>query len=350
MASGADVLAAAGQRALFAMRRRARELGASLPEQQCRLFDIFVRPVLSYGCEVWGVDLLPRADCSSERVHRWFCRRVQSLPKQASSAVALAELGRWPLHLFWVQQPVRFWNRLQSLQPEDDRLLRSAFADNLQLMQSRADLAAGSPCWCRKWHAFLQSAPTDTGTLVWLTPLREADVLERATKAYIQRATEPATVASSAAGDQPAGPPAPEPEPAPPNKFSYYLAHIRGPQPLGEMAPHLTSVFDCRHRTALSRFRTSCHDLRIQRERYLPPALKAPRHERTCLVCASPQVEDESLAVFTCPLYDDLRCQFADLFASPDLPLSVTSFLSQNQIRLAQFVYESSVLRRLMRV
>lgn len=140
----ADVLARAGRQALFAMRRRAWELGACTVQQQCQLFDLFVKPVLSYGCEVWAVDLLLRADCSSvERVHRWFCRRLQGLPTQVSSAVALAELGRQPLHLFWVQQLARFWNRLQASMAEPDRPLGWAAADNLALLREGCDAAAG---------------------------------------------------------------------------------------------------------------------------------------------------------------------------------------------------------------
>ena len=42
--SCADILAQAGQQALFAMRRRARELGACLVEHQLQLFDLFVTP------------------------------------------------------------------------------------------------------------------------------------------------------------------------------------------------------------------------------------------------------------------------------------------------------------------
>ncbi|KAI3430912.1 hypothetical protein D9Q98_009321 [Chlorella vulgaris] len=123
-ASCADVLAKAGRQAMFAMRRRAWELGACLVEQQCMLFDVFVKPVLSYGCELWGVDVLLRPDCSSvERVHRWFCRRVQGLPKQVTAAISLAELGRQPLQSFWIQQLVRFWNRLQNSAADEDRVL-----------------------------------------------------------------------------------------------------------------------------------------------------------------------------------------------------------------------------------
>ena len=66
---------------MHAMRRRAWELGACSVEQQCMLFDVFVTPVLSYGCELWGPDLLLGTACSSvERVHRWFCRRIKGSP------------------------------------------------------------------------------------------------------------------------------------------------------------------------------------------------------------------------------------------------------------------------------
>ncbi|KAI3438346.1 hypothetical protein D9Q98_000779 [Chlorella vulgaris] len=171
-ASCADVLAKAGRQAMFAMRRRAWELGACLVEQQCMLFDVFVKPVLSYGCELWGVDVLLRPDCSSvERVHRWFCRRVQGLPKQVTAAISLAELGRQPLQSFWIQQLVRFWNRLQNSAADEDRVLGWAFKDNLELMREGGDLAAGSACWSRRWLHVLQSAPPASGTLEWLTEL-----------------------------------------------------------------------------------------------------------------------------------------------------------------------------------
>ncbi|KAI3428391.1 hypothetical protein D9Q98_006771 [Chlorella vulgaris] len=186
-ASCADVLAKAGRQAMFAMRRRAWELGACLVEQQCMLFDVFVKPVLSYGCELWGVDVLLRPDCSSvERVHRWFCRRVQGLPKQVTAAISLAELGRQPLQSFWIQQLVRFWNRLQNSAVDEDRVLGWAFKDNLELMREGGDLAAGSACWSRRWLHVLQSAPPASGTLEGLTELDEAAVIERAAAAYLR--------------------------------------------------------------------------------------------------------------------------------------------------------------------
>jgi hypothetical protein len=322
-ASCADTLALSGRKALFAMRRRAFELGATSVEQQCMLFDTLVKPVLSYGCEIWGVDLLTQAHGSSaaERVLSLFCRRVQGLPRQVPCAVALAELGRTPLHLFWTQQLLRYWNHLQTCMEDPNRPLGWALADNLDLMRSGLDLAAGSPCWARRWQQALQSAPTETGTFLWLTKLDEGAVMQRAEEAYASQCRQS-------------------------TKFAYYLDCIRDDLPLSQPAPHLSTVPNPSHRISLSRFRTSCHDLRIERERYLPQAIKAPRHERICLQCAHPfAIEDEPHMVFHCPLYERLRFEHADIFP-PDLPLTIPCFLSQDSTKVASFIHNCSVLRR----
>ncbi len=342
----AEELAAAGRRALLAVRRRAWELGACAVEHQLQLFDIFVQPILSYGCEVWGVDLLGQPDNAPERVHRWFGRRLLGLPQSATAAVVLAELGRWPLHVHWVRQLVRFWNRLLSME-EPDRLVKWAFQDNLSLMQEGLDLAAGSPCWCRKWFQYLQSAPTTSGTLVWLTELQEDALVERAKAAYLAAAAAPrqeagVTGAAAAAPTATAAAAAT----APTNKFAFYLECVRGDTPLGELAPHLSegAVRDLEHRASLIRFRCSAHDLRVERDRHLPSAVKPPRHLRTCLHCGSSAVEDEHHMLFDCPLYDTIRYDYADLFISPYS--STSSFLlTENQDRLAQFIHSCYTLR-----
>ena len=84
--------------------------------------------------------------------------------------------------------------------------------------------------------------------------------------------------------------------------------------PLSTRAPYLLEVSNSKHRTALCRFRTSRRDLGTERERCLPPAFprpspKAPRHERTRLVCAPSAIEAATHLVFHCPLFDDLRFQ-----------------------------------------
>jgi hypothetical protein len=187
----AEELAKAGRRALFAMRRRSWEPGAATVQHQLQLFDIFVKPVLSYGCEVWGVDVLDQPDSAPERVHRWLCRRLLGLSQGASSAVALAELGRWPLHVHCVQQVARFWNRMLEMQGSS-RLISLAFQDNLNLMQEQLALktqtgkAVASPCWSLRWmHALSSVAPTHAGTLIWVTELDEEALVARARAQFV---------------------------------------------------------------------------------------------------------------------------------------------------------------------
>jgi competence protein ComGF len=42
------------KKVVFALRRRCAELHIFDPALQCQLFDALVKPVLSYGCEVWS--------------------------------------------------------------------------------------------------------------------------------------------------------------------------------------------------------------------------------------------------------------------------------------------------------
>ena len=100
-------------------------------------------------------------------------------------------LRRQPLHLAWVQQLVRAWN-CKPAWPSRTGSWPGRFEDNLALMREGTDLAAGSPCWCRRWQQFLLSAPTDSGTIVWLTELDEKTVVERAAAAYLRQSLEPA--------------------------------------------------------------------------------------------------------------------------------------------------------------
>ena len=48
--------------------------------------------------------------------------------------------------------------------------------------------------------------------------------------------------------------------------------------------------------------------------------------------------------IFDCPIYDDLRFEFADLFP-PELPRSIPCFLSQDQNRVATFIHKCNVKR-----
>ena len=66
-------------------------------------------------------------------------------------------------------------------------------------------------------------------------------------------------------------------------------------------------VLDIRKfRFAYVNFKTSCHDLEIERGRYR----NIPRHERLCKLCDKDVVEDEYHFLLCCEFYKDLRCVY----------------------------------------
>jgi hypothetical protein len=116
-------LAMLGKKAVFALRRRCAELRIFNPVLQCQLFDALVKPVLSYGCEVWS-DHMAREQL--EVVHRAFLKSLLGVSTTTSSYIVLVEFGRFPLEIFWWQQTMRFFSRVTS-EVDSNRMLRLAY-------------------------------------------------------------------------------------------------------------------------------------------------------------------------------------------------------------------------------
>ena len=63
---------------------------------------------------------------------------------------------------------------------------------------------------------------------------------------------------------------------------------------------YLNSISNVRHRTALTKLRTSPHVLEIERDRYTVP--KTAVYDRLCKTCY--QIEDEEHFLINCKMYD----------------------------------------------
>jgi len=115
-------LAAAGQRAVF-LRRRCVDLKINDPTIVCQLFDALIKPVLSYGCELW-VD--EPATKSLEAIHRSFLKSLLGVNDTTPNRIVLAEFGRFPLILFWRQQALKYKARMSTSLPS--RLMSLAYS------------------------------------------------------------------------------------------------------------------------------------------------------------------------------------------------------------------------------
>ena len=95
---------------------------------RCKLYDAVVKPVLSYGCEVW-VPLVSESSLEElERVHLSFQRRILDVPHTTTATHIYAETGRLPNKTFWWQQSLKYMHHLTSVDPSQS--VRKAFTAN----------------------------------------------------------------------------------------------------------------------------------------------------------------------------------------------------------------------------
>ena len=88
------------------------------------LFSSLVQPVLSYGCEIWGLEHVNNWRQMSS-IHHMFMKRTLHVGKSTPSDIILCELGQVPLHLFWHKMLLQYVGRLVDL--PNDRLVKQAF-------------------------------------------------------------------------------------------------------------------------------------------------------------------------------------------------------------------------------
>ena len=109
MSFGTGILAAAARKAMFAMWWRCALLGIRDPALQCKLFDTLVLPILSYSVEVWG---MKRSYCEAAAVlHKSFLKHLLGIRTSTANEIVLAELGRFPLQTYFLQQILRYHHR-----------------------------------------------------------------------------------------------------------------------------------------------------------------------------------------------------------------------------------------------
>lgn len=313
------------RRALVNTNTRCAALGVAAAAVRLQLFTTMVDSVLSFGSEVWAVQLVAAAAgggsgsggrCSSgslaEALHLGHLRRLLGVRQATPNAAVLAETGEQPLWVRWLRRAARLWNRL--LAEPAGSLLRRALDTSLQLAME----APSTPLARRSWAAQLAAAMAAVGMPLDLLNPRPVN-LERLKSAALARHVQLVSEAAAAPGA---------------TKLAFYVGLVRGGAlPRGtEYAPaaYLGAVRSRSRRVALAQLRTGSHWGAEETGRWA----RLPREQRVCPHCSG-GVEDVPHMLFDCPLYAPVRARFPDLFtgAAP----SVRAFLEQDAGLLAGF-------------
>jgi len=309
-----------GKKAVFALRHRCVELRISDPTLQCQLFDALVKPVLSYGCEVWS-DHIAREQL--EVVHRAFLKSLLGVSTTTSSYVVLAEFGRFPLEIFWWQQTMRFLSHV-SFEVDSDRMLKLAYDVQLQLLAARQKILFGN-----------QSAMGRKNRLLacWLAQVDEQlstynlcinnDQLPPC--AHLKQLAERQYIIHHqvAAADS--------------SQVRAYLG-LNSSAQYG-YKEYLSKVDNAQLRRSLTCFRCANHKLQIELGRQVKP-VKVSVQQRYYKLCNLGAVEDEDHFLLVCPAYHNVRERFKG-----SLPLTAITPLAellscQQQGILARFLVQ----------
>ena len=313
--TAAAARAAAGKQAAHLLRRRMARCGLDDPVLAMQLFDEYVRPVFSYGVEVWGLQLIVRAldrgqADACERVHLDFLRQLLGVRDTSPTLAVLAETGRYPTAVQWAMQTSRFVNRL--VQMDDSRVAKQALIDNVLLAMSGQSVGRGRQAWASEvpdMFELLGSAATfRAGELPG--QVDTDGIAEAAMARHLARYTHASVMVER------------------------YQAQIRGAAVTGESyepASYL-GVHGRRRRMAVVRVRLGCSSWLAED---VGRTQRVDRGERPCPHCGA-QLQSASQVFFECPFFEEWREEQEGLF-TPGMSLA-EFFQQEDQEGVARFV------------
>ena len=242
--------------------------------QKCKLFDSLVGSILNFGAEIWdnheGTDI--------ELIHTKFLRRVLGVKKSTNLSALYGELGRVPLATFRKIIMVKYWIKI--LSQKDTSRLKTAY------LMLKTDADANANYNGKNWAYQIKSILQQHGLEYIWNQQTELEIpfntiKQRILDMYNQKWYSDINNSSRL------------------KSYSLYKHEFI-------FEKYLKVITEPKYKIAMSRFRTSSHELRIETGRYD----NTPREQRLCKSCNMNKIEDEFHFLLVCPKYRDLRCKY----------------------------------------
>ena len=263
-----DYLCSQGRKAIFLAKQKLNKIGNLPPETMFFMFNSLVKPILTYGSDVWGVHKKGRA--LVDKVFLQFIKRTLVIKQSTSTAMVLGESGQFLPSIDCISNTVSFLNRILNM--NNNSLVLKVFNELQKLHE------CGFITWCT--HAW------DLARRYELNIYTDNSTFKKQCKQSIRQ------------------------------KFIedwYHKVHDVENNPIMRtyslikynfgMEPYLLKVSNFKYRNAITRLRTSSHNLLIEKGRHSPNQL--PFEERLCKKCLV--VEDEAHFLLSCQLYNQER-------------------------------------------
>ena len=252
------------RRAVFSMKRKLKFIQSLPPSILFDMFDTMIRPILTYGSDVWGlsktgIDVV-------DKVFLNFARCTLSVKATTCNTIVYGECGRYPLSVFCHINVLCYLHRLLTMPGE--KIVKSVF-HTLNALHGQ-----GFSTWVTKAYDLAQVYDIDMNASVALTAKQFKSLCSERTKnAFVENW-------HTDLHDKP------------------LLRFYRLYKNEFSSECYLDYINVPKFRISLSKIRASSHDLEIERGRYTRP--KTDPKQRLCAWCL--EVEDEEHFITRCQI------------------------------------------------
>ena len=259
-----QVISDKSRKATFSMKKKLKCIQHLPPTIMFDMFDTLVRPILTYGSDVWGMskaglDVL-------DKVFLHYARCTLGIKATTCNVITYGECGKYPPSVFCQTEVLCYLHRLLTM--PDWKLVKSVFC-TLNALHSQ-----GFPTWVTKAYDLAQTYNIDMDGSAALSPKHFKSLVSELVKSnfitnwYTDLQEKPL--------------------------LRSYRLYKR------EFTPecYLDYITLPKYRIPLSKIRASSHDLAIERGRYTRP--KTDPYQRLCTQCF--EIENEEHFITNCQI------------------------------------------------
>ena len=274
-----DYVAEQCKRGLFALQSVLAQMKYPPITIAIKLWEALIIPIMCYGSEIWGF----RQCNKMELIEKRFMKYILHLPSHASTTAVQGEIGQLPMHLWQTERILKYWGRLCSW--DLPVYLKDAVKCSISIA-NKEPVGKRRFWWSRVEAIFIKAGYFEFFHLQSCSSENINMVMNRLADQFRQQWWNDLQRPTGKRGDTG-------------NKLRTYALFKSS----FLLEDYLTQVNITKHRIALTRLRTSCHCLQIERGRYKHPP--QPSSERLCTECN--MLEDEIHFLCVCKKHEYFR-------------------------------------------
>ena len=268
-----------------------------------RIFDHIIKPVLTYGCEIWGMEKYSDRT-PIEKLNIKLCKMLLQVNQSASNLAVRGELGRQPMSSFIHKMMIKYWKRVCT--KKENSLVHEAVLYNIRHETAWAT--------CIQNISGIQNLET-----FWNNDTTQAfsEILDRCDFEYISQWKQ------DIKADRPS------------NRGNNKLRTYCKFKTEFKIENYLQDIKNPKYRKFICKLRISDHDLMIEKGRHLKMKLE----DRICKKCQMNVIEDEVHYILVCPHYQQQRSNLYKELTKID-----SSFPTMDESRKFTFIMNNSAV------